>query len=108
MKCLYIIHHETLRVQDVLIILFRHYLYINIVAELADIKEKIRQCLEEIKSWMLENFMKLNQAKTELLVFGSKRVLKKTQGLDLSISFGDTVIHDCSDYVYRRRYLIKV
>ena len=61
-------------------------------SELADIKERIRQCLEEIKSWMLENFMKLNQAKTELLVFGSKGALKKTQGLDVSISFGDTVI----------------
>ena len=36
--------------------------------------------------------MKLNQAKTELLVFGSKGALKKTQGLDVSISFGDTVI----------------
>lgn len=61
-------------------------------SELADIKERIRQCLEEIKSWMLENFMKLNQAKTELLVFGSKSALKKTQGLDVSISFGDTLI----------------
>ena len=61
-------------------------------SEFADIKERIRQCLEEIKTWMLENFMKLNQAKTELLVFGRSSNLNKSRGLDVSISFGDTVI----------------
>ena len=61
-------------------------------SELADIKDRIRKCLEEIKSWMLENFMKLNEAKTELLVFGKTQTLKKMQDLDVSISFGDTVI----------------
>jgi len=60
-------------------------------SELADVKERIRQCLMEIKAWMLENFMKLNEAKTELLVFGSSRILK-TLDIDVSISFGDAVI----------------
>jgi len=58
-------------------------------SELADVKERIRQCLMEIKAWMLENFMKLNEA--ELLVFGSPRIMK-TQDIDVSISFGDAVI----------------
>ena len=59
--------------------------------ELCDITARINNCLSEIKSWMIENFMKLNESKTELLVMGKPLVLKK-HNLEAKIQFGDTTI----------------
>uniref|UniRef100_A0A8C5C924 Reverse transcriptase domain-containing protein n=1 Tax=Gadus morhua TaxID=8049 RepID=A0A8C5C924_GADMO len=59
--------------------------------ELCDITARINNCLSEIKSWMIENFMKLNESKTELLVMGKPLVLKK-HNLEVKIQFGDTTI----------------
>ena len=43
-------------------------------SELADVKNQINRCLSEIiiKHWMVGNFMKLNESKTELLVLGCR------------------------------------
>ena len=56
-----------------------------------DVKKRIAECLEEIKMWMVKNCMKLNERKTELLVFG-KPLTVKTLDADFSIRFGDSVI----------------
>lgn len=59
--------------------------------ELADVTERTNKCLAEIKAWMVSNFMKLNESKTELLVIGKSQVLKKYD-LEVSLMFGSEVI----------------
>ena len=56
--------------------------------DLIDVKNRINSCLSEIKSWMIVNFMKLNESKTELLVLGKSQVLKECS-LDITIQFGN-------------------
>lgn len=60
-------------------------------SELQNITERTNMCLAEIKSWMIENFMKLNESKTELLVLGKPLVLQKFD-LEVTIQFGNTTI----------------
>ena len=60
-------------------------------SEMQDVTDRVNRCLEEIKAWMIENFMKLNESKTELLVIGKPSVLKKFN-LDIKIQFGCTEI----------------
>ena len=59
--------------------------------ELQNFTNKINDCFSEIKVWMVNNFMKLNESKTELLVIGKPLVLKKFD-LEITIKFGDTII----------------
>jgi hypothetical protein len=56
-------------------------------SDLAEVKDRINKCLAEIKTWMVNNFMKLNEDKTELLVMGKPRILKEFN-LDVSLQFG--------------------
>ena len=58
---------------------------------MGDATGKINKCLAEIKEWMVKNFMKLNESKTELLLIGKPLVLKKFN-LELTLQFGDTNI----------------
>ena len=51
---------------------------------------RIQLCVSEIKEWMNQNMLKLND-KTELIVFTSK--YKQDLYDDLSITIGDTVVH---------------
>ncbi len=39
--------------------------------------QTIRDCLLEVREWMDANFLKLNNAKTELVLFGSRQHLGK-------------------------------
>ena len=57
---------------------------------------RIQLCLSEIREWMNQNMLKLNDDKTELIVFTSK--YKQDLYNDLSITIGDTVV-DCSSQV---------
>ena len=59
--------------------------------ELQNFTNKINDCFSEIKVWMVNNFMKLNESKTELLVIVKPLVLKKFD-LEITIKFGDTII----------------
>ena len=59
--------------------------------EFHDITERINRCLAEIKAWMVKNFMKLNETKTELLVMGKPLILEKCN-LEVKLQFGDTTI----------------
>jgi len=60
-------------------------------SHLDDVKDRTNRCLAEIKTWMVENFMKLNEKKTELLVLGKPHILK-TYNLDISLQFGSDTI----------------
>ena len=60
-------------------------------SDLVDVKNRINKCLAEVKMWMVNNFMKLNEDKTELLVMGKPRVLKEFN-LDISLQFGEETI----------------
>ena len=53
----------------------------------------ISLCVSEIREWINQNMLKLNDDKTELIVFTSKH--KQDLYNDLSITIGDTVV-DCS------------
>ena len=65
-------------------------------SEFTDAKDSINKCLAEIKSWMVKNFMKLNESKTELLVLGKAKVLRECN-LEVTIQFGNMTISptDC-------------
>ena len=65
-------------------------------SELDDVTSRINACLDEIKAWMVSNYMKLNEGKTELLVMGRPHILKKFD-LEITLQFGSTVIKptDC-------------
>ena len=56
----------------------------------------IELCVSEIREWMNQNMLKLNDDKTELIVFISK--YKHDLYNDLSITIGDTVV-GCSSQV---------
>ena len=57
---------------------------------------RIELCVSEIREWMNQNMLKLNDDKTELIAFTSK--YKQDLYNDLSITIGDTVV-DCSSQV---------
>ena len=51
---------------------------------------RIELCVSEIREWMNQNMLKLNDDKTELIVFTSK--YKQHLYNDLNITIGDTVV----------------
>ena len=57
---------------------------------------RIELCVSEIREWMNQNMLKLNDDKTELIVFTSN--YKQDLYNDLSITIGGTVV-DCSSQV---------
>ena len=61
-----------------------------------DVVDRVNLCLAEIKSWMISNYMKLNESKTELLVLGKPLVLEKCD-MEVTLQFGSTTItpSDC-------------
>ena len=56
---------------------------------------KLQQCLSDISSWMCQNMLKLNQDKTELIVFASKHHATEFSGC--TIVFDESVVNnvDC-------------
>lgn len=57
-----------------------------------DISNRLTTCLNDIQNWMNANLLKLNQEKTELMVFAPKNRLADIEGL--SLSFGNNTIHN--------------
>ena len=47
-------------------------LYVSLSPDDCSPADVLCQCLEEINSWMRENFLQLNEDKTEIILFGSK------------------------------------
>ena len=56
-----------------------------------NIKQNIKKDIGKIKTWMEENQLKMNDAKTEFIVLGTACNLKKNTLENIEI--GDTIIH---------------
>ena len=54
--------------------------------------ECLEKCLAEVWTWMKYNFLKLNDLKTEFIVFGVHQQLSKVQ--DITVTLGDVTIHE--------------
>uniref|UniRef100_A0A8C5A5S3 Reverse transcriptase domain-containing protein n=1 Tax=Gadus morhua TaxID=8049 RepID=A0A8C5A5S3_GADMO len=65
--------------------------HLNRASQLTDVRDRTNRCLAEIKVWMVNNFMKLNESKTELLVLGKSHVLKQCE-LNVNLQFGSMTI----------------
>ena len=52
---------------------------------------RIQTCIKEIRLWMSQNFLKLNENKTEFIVFGTTVHLSKLKSLTLAV--GDSSVN---------------
>ena len=52
--------------------------------------KRLEMCLEEIRQWMARNWLKLNDSKTEFIIFGGKKNIDKFK--DVTIRLGDSDI----------------
>ena len=102
------------------------YLSFNI-DEADDAFSKMEQCIQEVRTWMAYNFLRLNDDKTEVLVIGSKSMLEKLPVkllsvgndnikisksarnigafFDSSLSMSNQVNHICKNAWHHLRYL---
>ena len=55
-------------------------------------KDQLEKCIKEIKMWMNSNGLKLNENKTELIVFGSTSMLSKINAHNISLCVGENNI----------------
>ena len=53
---------------------------------------KLESCLADVKSWMQVNFLKLNESKTEFVIFGTRQQLNKVGTVNIRI--GEDVIQN--------------
>ena len=69
------------------------YIAFNVLntTDVSDKMSRIEKCLVEIKLWMVNHFMKLNEDKTEFILLGKKAVVHNCDSLTLS--FNGTEIH---------------
>ena len=68
------------------------YIVVEPMENWGDISSRLKDCLSNIREWMNINLLKLNQDKTELMVFSPKHRVKDIS--DVTISFGGSIIHD--------------
>lgn len=59
-----------------------------------DISDRLEACLFDIKSWMCTNMLKLNQDKTELIVFAPKHKVKSLT--KLQFNFDGAILSESS------------
>uniref|UniRef100_A0A8C6NY71 Reverse transcriptase domain-containing protein n=1 Tax=Nothobranchius furzeri TaxID=105023 RepID=A0A8C6NY71_NOTFU len=62
-------------------------LYISVSPDVSQPMETLFNCILDIKSWMTENFLQLNQGKTEVLVIGPEAQREKLLPKLQSVSF---------------------
>ena len=60
----------------------------------SEVSSNLIVCLNDIRKWMSANLLKLNQDKTELMVFAPKHQMHNLS--EFSISFGDCVVSETS------------
>ena len=61
-------------------------LYISFdLHEHQDVISKMEQCIEKVRTWMADNFLKLNDEKTEVLFFGSKNLIANLDASPMTI-----------------------
>ena len=66
------------------------YIQFNQKVNFEDNKESLEKCIREVRAWMSQNMLKLNDDKTEILLLGSAYNLK--QFSSVAIKVGDTEI----------------
>lgn len=54
--------------------------------------DRVQKCIEFIRNWMQENFLKLNEQKTEIIYFTSLHNRNKLNMLDLNITVGNDIV----------------
>ena len=54
--------------------------------------EQLEGCIAEICKWMAANMLKLNDDKTEFIMFGTKHQLRKTESASTRIAIGNTKV----------------
>ena len=59
-------------------------------------KKNWKNCIDDIRTWMGLNGLKLNENKTEFIVFGSKSMLSKINSHKLSLHVGDIDIQSAT------------
>ena len=70
-------------------------LYIEIQSPIDSIlpsKSLIENCISDIRLWMCNNYLKLNEQKTEVIYFASSHNLTRLRSMDLTISVGGNLI----------------
>ncbi|KAK3091754.1 hypothetical protein FSP39_022385 [Pinctada imbricata] len=72
------------------------YIVIEPLVDWNNISRRLTECLNDIREWMATNMIKLNEEKTEVMVFAPKNKISSLQ--ELSLLFGDNIIKD-STYV---------
>ena len=55
--------------------------------------KRLEDCIAEIHEWMTLNLLKLNDDKTEFILFGSRQQLSKLDTIPVSIAISDTMVH---------------
>ena len=62
--------------------------------------EQLQGCIADIRKWMSANMLKLNDEKTEFIMFGTNHQLKKTESISTRFAIGNTnvlsVDHVCN------------
>ena len=69
------------------------YLPFNLDEE-TDSLHRVELCLQEIKQWMAMNWLKLNDSKTEFIIFGSKKNLHTIQSQAVTIGGSQISVTD--------------
>ena len=54
------------------------------------IQSKLNNCISDVRVWMIKNKLKINDLKTEFIIFRSSQAKQNLSGL--SVSVGDSVI----------------
>ena len=57
--------------------------------------QKLELCLQEIRYWMAQNWLKLNDAKTEFILFGNKNHLKNVNVNSITLGTSEVPVKDC-------------
>ena len=79
-------------------------LYLSFKPSKAEAKEQcieqLQGCIADIRNWMSADMLKLNNEKTEFIMFGTNHQLKKTQSTSTRIAIGNTNVlaidHACN------------
>ena len=61
------------------------YMSLNSGSDLESNISRMESCIEDVREWMANNLLKLNEEKTKVILFGSKHNLKRTDTISLKI-----------------------
>ena len=61
------------------------YMSLNSGSDLESNISRMESCIEDVREWMANNLLKLNEEKTKVILFGSKHNLKRTDRISLKI-----------------------